>query len=561
MRSRRPLRASPIVQGIALALPLLATLLAVQPDEQPQDPTAPFPRLGAHAGKERCRECHEDEWDAISAGVHRGVVHGEGFVGCETCHGPGSAHAEDEENDPRKITYPPSLPAGMQTRVCVTCHRQQIAGHGGDPDGFVAANKGCTFCHTVHEKTPAEPFPGRAFSRRLDAALAAEPVGAGRCVVCHPLRDTLLQQSHHAPLASKTDPKGCETCHGNGSLHVETGGLARLITRPDRAADGVATCRSCHQEVDSRAFHWKDRHNPLLSRDLTCTSCHSVHEPVHATPAATDGNPASIDPETGQEVGSPEVPPTNRLCATCHAPAMTVLDGTIHDALGRLDVPLSIGCGACHAGAEQHARAGGRRDLVDSLHGTDARHQLKTCGSCHSDEPTLGHMRVGSHFRNDVTCLSCHSPAAPKGQVQRDAEQKCGDCHAKVAAEFRQPNHHPVPEGRMGCSDCHNPHSARPRLHDRELGEKSCVVCHKQYRGPFVFAHQASRLDGCVICHVPHGSSNRRMLQQANPQQNCLQCHADFPAFHDQTAGSVFTNCLNCHTEIHGSNHSRFLFR
>ena len=76
-----------------------------------------------------------------------------------------------------------------------------------------------------------------------------------------------------------------------------------------------------------------------------------------------------------------------------------------------------------------------------------------------------------------------------------------------------------------------------------------------------MYAHQASRRDGCVICHVPHGSPNRRLLQQTNSQQNCLQCHGDFPVFHDQTPGAVFTDCMHCHTEVHGSNHSRFLFR
>lgn len=113
----------------------------------------------------------------------------------------------------------------------------------------------------------------------------------------------------------------------------------------------------------------------------------------------------------------------------------------------------------------------------------------------------------------------------------------------------------------MGCTDCHNPHAARPKLRDLELRQTACVRCHKQYQGPFVFTHQASRSDGCTICHSPHGSSNRRLLTQHTTQQNCLQCHADFPAFHDQTPGAVFTNCLSCHTRIHGSNHSRFLFR
>ena len=123
------------------------------------------------------------------------------------------------------------------------------------------------------------------------------------------------------------------------------------------------------------------------------------------------------------------------------------------------------------------------------------------------------------------------------------------------------PNRHPVDGRHMFCSDCHEPHSARPRLRNLELKQRRCVSCHRQYRGPFVFAHQASRSDGCTVCHSPHGSHNKRLLKQINTQQNCLQCHADYPSFHDQTKGAVFTNCLNCHTEVHGSNHSRYLLR
>ena len=180
---------------------------------------------------------------------------------------------------------------------------------------------------------------------------------------------------------------------------------------------------------------------------------------------------------------------------------------------------------------------------------------------CHTGEAALTHAHSGTHFRNDVSCLSCHSPAAQKHSVRRDAEAKCASCHQKVAAEFAMPNHHPVPEHAMGCSDCHDPHGARSKQRDLDLRQDRCVRCHTQYRGPFVFAHQAGRSDGCVACHAPHGATNKRLLHQHTTQQNCLQCHGDFPIFHDQTQGAVFTNCLNCHTEVHGSNHSRYLFR
>jgi len=531
-----------------------ATSVLVPPPQDPQDPTAPFPRKGKYVGKETCQECHEDAWDAISEGHHRGVVHGEGLLGCETCHGPGHAHAEDDDNDPALITLPAALAPGHQPRVCGQCHGDQIEGHGGDMAGLIAAGKGCAACHLVHEEIPDAPRPGVVFGSRVAAEAEAELVGSAKCVTCHPIRDALLEDSHHSSLAAAAADHGCEACHGPGSVHVKTDGVARLISRPDMAIDGEQTCRSCHQDVDPIEFHWPGGDNPLLSTGMSCTTCHTVHEPKTPAPQS------AIDPHTGEALRSGE-PPTNRLCVTCHAPAFDVLRGTIHQSLGQLDGPLSIGCGACHEGAERHARAGGRADLVESMHGTDARYQEQTCGACHDRDDSLRHHRSGVHFRNEVTCLSCHSPAAPIADVRADAESKCASCHAAVAAEFRMPNHHPVHEGHMGCSDCHNPHSARPKLHDRELRTESCLNCHREYRGPFVYSHQASRLDGCVTCHTPHGASNRRMLRQATTQQNCLQCHADFPAFHDQTSGAVFTNCLSCHTEVHGSNHSRYLFR
>ncbi len=181
---------------------------------------------------------------------------------------------------------------------------------------------------------------------------------------------------------------------------------------------------------------------------------------------------------------------------------------------------------------------------------------------CHGSDRHLDGQAAGAHARHDVACTTCHSPSAPHAQVRSDAERGCATCHVAIAARFALPNRHPVDDShRMHCSSCHDAHTARARLRDTELREEKCVSCHRAYRGPFTYAHQASRIDGCVACHEPHGSSNRRMLHEATTQQNCTGCHGDFPSFHDQTRGSVFSNCLNCHTQVHGSNHSRYLLR
>ncbi|WP_277869673.1 cytochrome c3 family protein, partial [Shewanella sp. 10N.286.52.C2] len=78
-------------------------------------------------------------------------------------------------------------------------------------------------------------------------------------------------------------------------------------------------------------------------------------------------------------------------------------------------------------------------------------------------------------------------------------------------------------------------------------------------RGPFLWEH-APVTESCVSCHNPHGSVNDNMLDSRAPQL-CQQCHA--PDGHasrvvpepgmDAFGGGK--SCLNCHNQIHGSNH------
>ena len=71
--------------------------------------------------------------------------------------------------------------------------------------------------------------------------------------------------------------------------------------------------------------------------------------------------------------------------------------------------------------------------------------------------------------------------------------------------------------------------------------------------------------EDCSLCHRPHGSVNDRLMTTRGPA-SCQQCHA--AAFHPSVpygseglpSGSanqnlLGKNCLNCHSQIHGSNH------
>jgi len=544
---------------LALLLFLLCSMLfgAIAPPEfQTQDknskqgPTAPFDRPGKFLrSAAECGDCHEEQLDAIAGGVHARIPKSPQLDACETCHGPGAVHADD--NETTNITQPAKLSAKSQRKLCGRCHAYELADHGGPLDTLLAAGKRCSDCHRVHEihaNTPAAKHPA-SFRDRAAQDAAATAVGMPKCVDCH--RDKPNKLGRHRALAAREHPwqpgwdpdTTCERCHGNGSEHVASHGIARLITRPDRVVSGTATCRSCHSEVDPVEFHWKGRKKPLLGTangKLRCTTCHGVHHESETSGPRTDLA------ATGLRGGD---------CARCHAPAFRELHGTVHQSLATVD---SSGCISCHAGGEQHAASGGRPELVERLRGATARVQIQTCNACHGGQKTNCSFSLGAHARADIGCLDCHSPASGAHDITRaDATQdNCFKCHAGVALAFRHANHHPI-DG-IGCAGCHDPHRGRTQ---RTLRQETCLKCHREYRGPYVYAHHADKGEGCLACHLPHGGSHRKLLKARRSRDVCLACHADLPSFHDQSAGSVYRNCLSCHTKVHGSNRNRFFFR
>ena len=588
---------------------------------------------------EICADCHEEENESILGGVHAAVPTAHGLDNCETCHGPGALHTE--ENEASQITQPAKLSITEQRKLCGRCHADQLEDHGGPLAELLGSGRSCTSCHKVHELRKDVPGASetRKFGRLSDLLRAAKPVGMSKCLECHGDKAKSLTGKTHEELlhAAKdldaesaklvaagghkawTAEQSCESCHGPGSLHVETRGLARLMTRPDRAADGIAACRSCHVEVDPVDFHWKGKlDDKLLStpkgEELRCTTCHKVHahgDPTLAkiepapkrkrptsrpsrrrsqdskssktkTSASDRQEPAEVFPTRfarlstiafgGKSNGHPgrQIDTTgdselrNDACAKCHADAYGVLHGTVHAQLADPMIPATQGCVACHPGGAAHAASGGRAELVESQHGTSAVYQALTCNSCHAQDPETCGMALGQHARAEVGCLSCHSPAAPATTLgkKRDAHKSCAQCHADVALSFRQANGHPVGHGEFNCSSCHDPHEPlRSGPHTARKMSRTCVECHKEFRGPFVFPHHADRSRGCIACHMPHGSSNRKLLSHRRVRDNCLSCHADLPSFHDMSPGSRYLNCLDCHTQIHGSNRHRFYFR
>jgi DmsE family decaheme c-type cytochrome len=135
--------------------------------------------------------------------------------------------------------------------------------------------------------------------------------------------------------------------------------------------------------------------------------------------------------------------------------------------------------------------------------------------------------------------------------------------------EFAQFSHHPVPEHKMACTDCHDPHNSTNRSNLKGVTTKDlCTRCHMEYQGPFVYEH-ADITEECTNCHRPHGSPNEPMLEVSQPFL-CMQCHASHQDSHHNTLTTTpvkqafYTRCTDCHSAIHGtdtpSSHSRGTF-
>ncbi|MBI5191236.1 MAG: DmsE family decaheme c-type cytochrome [Nitrospirae bacterium] len=183
--------------------------------------------------------------------------------------------------------------------------------------------------------------------------------------------------------------------------------------------------------------------------------------------------------------------------------------------------------------------------------------QSMVCIKCHSGNATfnLHNWNAGAHNLNGVSCLDCHNMHHGDNlkPSRADMDKMCYNCHQNVRAQFMLPTHHAVPEGKVACVDCHNPHGSPnpgPMLL-RQTVKETCVRCHAEKEGPFVFEH-SDVMEDCTACHFAHGSANDNLLAQRMPYL-CLQCHGNHSMTTEDTSRRFGTNCTDCHSSIHGS--------
>jgi DmsE family decaheme c-type cytochrome len=261
-------------------------------------------------------------------------------------------------------------------------------------------------------------------------------------------------------------------------------------------------------------------------------------------------------------------------CLTCHDDeSLAAIFRTKHGAPNDPRSPFGHGqlqCEACHGPGDAHARGKGksRPDMLNFGKGsaTPVAKQNSMCLACHQKDAS--HWTVGAHAANDVGCADCHDSHAKQDPMKSAATQAetCGTCHQSQVSAQHMPYRHPTAEGKMECTSCHQPHgSTNPAMLTKATSVETCTSCHSDLRGPFAWEHQPVTED-CAICHAPHGSTNPSMLKARGPFQ-CQSCHQasghpslaygsnNLPGRGTPSVYVVAGNCLNCHSQVHGSNH------
>lgn len=402
----------------------------------------------------------------------------------------------------------------------------------------------------------------------------------------------------------------CESCHGPASKHVEARGKEPGLIFSFKSGDPVAraeACLRCHEENNcAEGSRW--RRSKHANCKVTCVDCHRGHYNVpEGTPATTEPGAESmlqrlprVVPTAslqGQEqdkspVGQGYVRPTKNLPS---------LRGTSQH-LGAVAPNI---CYRCHCDMQEYQQIAGPHQICGpngfncttchDPHGQILESSRKDlCLTCHNGAPTMAwHSSI--HANNGVACTDCHNPhprtcvpqvvgiyhgngpnvVRPNRRMMSVQQpEACYKCHPKIYGLNALPSHHPIKEGKMVCSDCHDAHGQETGNLKEATVNLVCYKCHADKQGPFAFEHQPVR-ENCDICHNPHGAVANNLLKQPATFL-CLRCHpGHYGANHPSSSSNFvrtdlvdtpthntsaslrapfFTDCTQCHQQIHGTN-------
>ncbi len=233
----------------------------------------------------------------------------------------------------------------------------------------------------------------------------AEKVGSGQCAGCH----DEIAKNFRRTLHAQQDLQ-CEDCHGNGSLHVQSGDKSKIIgarAQKPEAASGM--CLSCHADNEHLSNWQAGAH---LRNKIRCQDCHTVHA-------------AELKAENRRE--------RNEACVRCHrkqeAEGLLPYHHPVREA--------KMVCDDCH---DPHGGSSGKNLRASNVNGL--------CLQCHAEFQgpfSFQHAPVSEN------CSKCHKVhgSAERNLLTVSQPMLCLQCHSA--------HHNGTGYPLMGrCTNCHN---------------------------------------------------------------------------------------------------------
>lgn len=275
-------------------------------------------------GTETCRQCHEDEFQKFKATKMGKIMTNPKTPlearGCESCHGPGRAHAEAGGDVSQIIRFGQhsNMPKDVQEAQCQQCHEK---GNRMFWKGSPHASRGigCVDCHQVMTRKEIRLSSENRFKAPLGDVTELKRQQPELCLQCHQMRRAQLQRSSHMPF--REGKVTCTSCH---NPHGTPNPKQLIQATPNE------NCYSCHAERRG-PFLWE--HPPVVEN---CGNCHEAHgstnpqllkarAPKLCQECHNDGQHrstayANVMPSTGN--GTPagyNNRVLNRGCANCHS--------------------------------------------------------------------------------------------------------------------------------------------------------------------------------------------------------------------------------------------------
>jgi DmsE family decaheme c-type cytochrome len=218
--------------------------------EQQAAPAAPVQKT--YVGSDTCMPCHEEIHTAFAKNPHQVVEAGKqrkkwANQACESCHGPGSVHAETV--DAADILQPAKLKPAAANQICLSCHLNQKTNTGRMQGGHGRNEVACTSCHSVHGAQ-------QGWVDRRPLAVNKQ------CASCHQSIWAQFLKPHTHPL--QQNAMSCTGCHN------PHGSVLPAMTRTVHANE--PNCIRCHGD---KRGPFVFEHAPM--RLDGCGTCHEVH--------------------------------------------------------------------------------------------------------------------------------------------------------------------------------------------------------------------------------------------------------------------------------------------